>query len=50
MKSSELKISISAESYDEKTAENDRKFYVVEKHIENCVKIWRLLFFILSEK
>ena len=33
MKSSELKISISVESYDEKTAENYRDCYVAEKRI-----------------
>ena len=33
MKPSELKISISVESYDEKTAENDRNCYVAEKRI-----------------
>ena len=33
MKPSELKISTLVESYDEKTAENYRKFYVVEKRI-----------------
>ena len=33
MKSSELKISISIESYDEKTAENDQNRYVAEKNI-----------------
>ena len=32
MKTSELKISLSVESYDEKTVENDRFYYVVEKH------------------
>ena len=33
MKPSEFKISISVESYDEKTAENYRNCYVAEKHI-----------------
>ena len=33
MKPSEFKISISVESYDENTAENDRNCYVVEKRI-----------------
>ena len=33
MKPSELKISISVESYDEKTAENYRNCYVAEKRI-----------------
>ena len=33
MKPSELKISISVESYDEITAENDRNCYVAEKPI-----------------
>ena len=33
MQQSELNISISAESYDEKTAENYRNCYVVEKNI-----------------
>ena len=42
MKPSEFQISISDESYDEKTAENYRKCYVAEKHI-----ISKLLFQIL---
>ena len=33
MKPSEFKISISDETYDEKTAENDHNGYVVEKRI-----------------
>ena len=33
MKPSELKISISVKSYDEKTAERYRNFYVAEKRI-----------------
>ena len=33
MKPSVSKISISVESYDEKTAENDRNGYITEKHI-----------------
>ena len=33
MKPSEFKISCSVESYDEKTAGNDRNYYVVEKCI-----------------
>ena len=33
MKPSEFKISISVESYDEKTAENCRNYYVAEKRI-----------------
>ena len=33
MKPSEFKISISVESYDEKTAENYRNCFVAEKHI-----------------
>ena len=33
MEPSEFKISISVESYDEKTAENDRNCYVAEKRI-----------------
>ena len=38
MKSSEFKISISVESYDEEIAENCRNFYVAEKHIVS--KLW----------
>ena len=33
MKPSELKMSILVKSYEEKTAENDRKCYVAEKRI-----------------
>ena len=33
MKSSEFKISMLVESYDEKTAENDRNYYVAERLI-----------------
>ena len=33
MKTSEFKIFISVESYDEKTAENYQNFYVAEKRI-----------------
>ena len=34
MKLSEFKISFSIESYDEKTAENYRNYYVAEEHID----------------
>ena len=42
MKSSEFKIFISVESYDEKTAENYRNCYVAEKHIvfNSTMKTW----------
>ena len=45
MKSSETKISISVESYDEKTAENDRNSYVEKDLNEGFFSS-----FILSEK
>ena len=41
MKPTELKISISVESYDKKTVENDRNRYVVEKRIVfKLLEIW----------
>ena len=41
MKLLELKISISVESYDEKTAENYRNCYVAEKRIVSKFKLTR---------
>ena len=57
MKPSEFKISFPVESYNEKTVENDRNYYVAKKHIVS--KLSKILIpnfnyislsFILSEK
>ena len=45
MISSEIKISISGESYDEETAENYRNFYAAEKHIISNLKRYQLQIF-----
>ena len=42
MKTSELNIFISVESYDEKTAENYRNCYVAEKRIVLIAEIYDL--------